>query len=149
MGSLLMFGMQSTRMTKIAFLFLILIIKHSQGDDYDGDGLGEIKAAIEKVQIDVKGFGKFLEELTQLFKKHFPVPDDAESFIGSKESSITTSDPELLLIGPGDGSTQSEVINLSTFSSTNCKIPTVPNIDGDWHSSSTSSNSAYLYSKEA
>ena len=43
-------------------------------------------------------------------------------------------DPELLLIGPGDGSTQSEVINLSTFSSTNCRIPTVPNIDGDWHS---------------
>jgi len=121
-------------MTKIAFLFLILIIKHSQGDDYDGDGLGEIKATIDEVQKDVKGLGKFLEELTQLFKKHFPVPDDAESFIGSKESSITTSDPELLLIGPGDGSTQSEVINLSTFSSTNCRIPKVPNIDGDWHS---------------
>merc|ERR1712013_68316 len=97
MGSLLMFGMQSTKMTKIAFLFLILIIKHSQGDDYDGDGLGEIKATIDEVQKDVKGFGKFLEELTQLFKKHFPVSDDAESCIGSKESSITTSDPELLL----------------------------------------------------
>jgi len=130
-------------MTKIAFLFLLLIIKRSQGADYDDDdmpfGLDKIKASIDKVQNDVKGFGQFLEELTNLFKKHFPVSDDVASSecIGSKESSITTSDPELLLIGPGstdDGNTQSEVLNLSTFSSTNCRIPEISNIDGGWHS---------------
>ena len=36
-------------------------------------GLDKIKASIDKVQNDVKGFGQFLEELTNLFKKHFPV----------------------------------------------------------------------------